>query len=142
MGDRVHENEVLQKAISLNPNFALAYVNLGRMNMKANDYPAAEAAFSKALSFNPADEITLILLSYSEFMDRSFDQAIATSRKAHALERPHAFAHRVAARAFEEEKKGANAIAELEMFLKEEPSSSRADDARHEIEVVKSALPN
>ncbi len=142
LGDRVHENEVLQKAISLKPNFGLAYVNLGRMNMKANDYPAAEAAFSKALSFNPTDEITLILLSYSEFMDRSFDQAIATSRKAHALERPHAFAHRVAARAFEEEKKGANAIAELEMFLKEEPSSLRADDARHEIEVVKSALPN
>jgi tetratricopeptide (TPR) repeat protein len=142
MGDRVHENEVLQKAISLKPNFGLAYVNLGRMNMKANDYAAAEAAFSKALSFNPADEITLILLSYSEFMDRSFDQAIATSRKAHALERPHAFAHRVAARAFEEEKKGASAIAELEMFLKEEPSSLRADDARHEIDVVKSALPN
>jgi tetratricopeptide (TPR) repeat protein len=142
LGDRVHENEVLQKAISVNPNFALAYVNLGRMDMQANDYAAAEAAFSKALSFNPTDEITLILLSYSEFMDRSFDQAIATSRKAHALDRPHAFAHRVAARAFEEQKKGANAIAELEMFLKEEPSSSRADDARHEIEVVKSALPN
>ena len=142
LGDRVHENEALQKAVSLNPSFALAYVNLGRMSMKANDYSAAEDAFNKALAFDPSDEITLILLSYSEFMDKSFDAAIVTSRKAHSLEKPHAFAHRVAARAFEQEKQGANAIAELEMFLQEEPSSPRAADARHEIEVVKAALPN
>jgi tetratricopeptide (TPR) repeat protein len=142
LGDRVHENEALQKAISLDPSFALAYVNVGRMDMKGNDYPEAEAAFNKALSFNPTDAITLILLSYSEFMDKSFDAAIATSQKAHSLDKPHAFAHRVAARAFEQEKQGAKAIAELEIFLKEEPSGPRADAARHEIEVVRAALPN
>ena len=142
LGDRDHEKEALQKAVSLNPSFALAYVNLGRMNMKLEDYAAATAAFSKALSLNPTDASTLILLSYSEFMDQNLDQAIATSRKAHALQKPHAFAHRVAARAFEQEKQGANAIAELELFLQEEPSSPRSADARQEIEAVKAALPN
>lgn len=142
LGDRVHENEALQKAISLNPNLALGYVNLGRMEMKANNYPAAEPLLAKAAELNPADVNALVLLSYSEFMDKSFDAAIESSRKAHALQQPHAFAHRVAARAFEQEKRGADAIAELEAFLEEEPSGPRAEAARQEIDVVRTALPN
>jgi len=142
LGDRVHENEALKKAISINPNFALGYVNLGRMEMKANNYSAAEPFLAKAAELNPADVNALVLLSYSEFMDKSFDAAIANSRKAHALQQSHAFAHRVAARAFEQEKRGADAIAELETFLKEEPSGPRAAAVRQEIDVVKTALPN
>jgi len=94
------------------------------------------------LSAYPGDVNALVLLSYSEFMDKSFDAAIANSRKAHSLQQAHAFAHRVAARAFEQEKRGADAIAELETFLREEPSGPRADAARQEIDVVKTALPN
>jgi tetratricopeptide (TPR) repeat protein len=142
LGDPARENEALQRAISLNPRFGLAYVNLGRMNMKENDYRAAEDAFNKALSFDANDAVTFILLAYSEFQDKNFDAAIATSGKAHALDKSHAVVHRVAARAFEEKKQGANAISELEMFLKEEPTNPRAEEARHEIDVVRAALPN
>lgn len=142
LGDRVHEDEALRKAISINPNFALGYVNLGRMEMKANNYPAAEPLLEKAAELNPGDVNALVLLSYSEFMDNSFDAAIANTRKAHALQQPHAFAHRVAARAFEQEKRGTEAIAELEAFLREEPSGPRAAAVRQEIDVVKKALPN
>jgi regulator of sirC expression with transglutaminase-like and TPR domain len=56
------------------------------------------------------------------------------------LKRPHAFVHRAAARAFEQKRQLASAIAELELFLQEEPDGSRADAARKEIEVVKSVL--
>ena len=112
------------------------------MEMKADNYRAAEAFLAKAAELNPGDVNALIRLSYSEFMDKSFDAAIANSRKAHALQQAHAFAHRVAARAFEQEKRGADAIAELETFLREEPSGPRADAARQEIDVVKTALPN
>lgn len=142
LGDRAREDEALRKALSIKPDFALAYVNVGRMDLKANDVSGADAALTKAAQSDPADAVTLILLSYSKFLEKQFDAAIATSRKAHELQQPHAFAHRVAARAFEEEKKGGNAIAELEMFLKEEPDGPRSDAARREIEVVKTALPN
>ncbi len=140
LGDGVREREALQKAISLNDHFALAYVNVGRMNIAVGDFPGAETALGKAATFDPTDPMTLILLSYSEFMDRRFDEAIATCRKAHALEKPHAFVHRVAARAFEQQKEGASAIAELELFLKEEPRGPRADAARKELETVKAVL--
>lgn len=135
------EREALEKAISLNDHCALAYINLGRMNMAAGDFPAAESTLEKAFALTPADPMMLILLSYSEYMDRRFDEAIATSRRAHLQEKPHAFVHRVAARAFEKQRDGPNAVAELELFLKEEPVGPRADAARKELEIVKAALP-
>lgn len=141
LGDSVREREALQKAISLNDHFPLAYVNLGRMNVAAGDFVAAETALDKACSLDPSDPMTLILLSYSQFMDRRFDQAIATTRKAHALERPHSFVHRVAARAFEQQRQGASAITQLELFLQEEPTGPRAEAVRKELEIVKTALP-
>jgi protein O-GlcNAc transferase len=140
LGDAVREREALQKAIILNDHFALAYCNLGRMNIAAGDFPAAETALDRASSFDASDPIALILLSWAEFNQRRFDEAIATSRKAHALEKPHAFAHRVAARAFEQQRQRAGAIAELELFLKEEPAGPRADGARKELETVKDVL--
>lgn len=141
LGDRVREREALQKAINLDAHFALAYVNLGRMNIVIEDFPSAELALGKAATFDPVDPVPLILLSYAQLMDRRFDEAIATSRKAHMLKRPHAFVHRAAARAFEQKRQLASAIAELELFLQEEPDGSRADAARKEIDVVKSVLP-
>ena len=139
-GDRVREFEALQKAISLNDHFAMAYVNLGRMHITASDFPAAERALDKASTYDPTDPMTLVLLSYAEFMDQRFDEAIATSRKAHTLEKSHAFVHRVAARAFEKKRQGADAIAELELFLKEEPTGPRAEAARQELQVVQTVL--
>lgn len=140
LGDLTREREALQRAIGLDDHFALAYVNIGRMNISARDFPDAEAALDKASAFDPNDLDTLVLLSYSEFMDRHFDEAIATSHRAHALEQSHAFVHRVAARAFEQKRQRADAIAELESFLKEEPSGPHADAARKELETVKTVL--
>jgi hypothetical protein len=81
--------------------------------------------------------MTLVLLTYAEFMDRHFDQVIATSRKAHTLQGTHAFVHQVAARAFEQKRDGGNAVAELEQFLKEEPTGPRAEIAHKELSALR-----
>jgi Tfp pilus assembly protein PilF len=132
-GDRVREREALQKAISINDHFAPAYVNIGRMNITANDFPNAEAALTKASSCDPTDAMTLVLLTYAELMDHHVDQAIATSRKAHSLQGAHAYAHQIAARAYEQKRDAADAITELEQFLKEETTGTRAESARKEL---------
>jgi len=139
--DRVREREALQQAIRINDHFALAYLNLGKMNIASGDFPEAETALNKAATFDPADPVTLVLLSYAEFMDRRFDQAVATSRAAHRMDKSHAFVHRVAARAFEQKREGTNAIEELELFLQEAPNGPGADAARKELETVKAVLP-
>ncbi|HVH81014.1 MAG TPA: tetratricopeptide repeat protein, partial [Stellaceae bacterium] len=140
-GDQVRERESLEHAIRLNDHFALAYLNMGRMNIAAGDFPAAEAVLDKASTFNPEDPMALILLSWAEFQQAHFDEAIATSRKAHLLGNDHAFAHRVAARAFEKQRNKEGAIAELELFLKEQAPGPAAEAARRELEIVKAALP-
>lgn len=141
LGDLAQEREALEKAISLNDHFALAYLNLGKMNLVAGDFKEALTEFDKASTFDPADPTTLILLAYAEFKQGHFDEAIATTRKAHAMEKSHAFAHRVAARVFEKQGQPANAIAELELFLKEAPAGSAADSVREELKTVRTTLP-
>jgi tetratricopeptide (TPR) repeat protein len=141
LGDRAREREDLQKAISINDHFAPAYVNLGRMNIGSGDFSGAESVLSKASSFDPTDAMTLVLLTFAEFKDRRPDRAIETSRKAHALKGEHAFAHMVAARAFEQKRDAVDAVTELEVFLKEEPAGPRADIARKEL-AAQQAIPH
>jgi len=141
LGDRDRERDALQKAISINDRFAPAYVNLGRMNIATGDFPNAESALTKAASYDPKDAMTLVLLAYSELMDKHFDEVIAASRKAHTLQGTHAFVHQLAARAFEQKRDAADAITELEQFLKEEPDGRRAELARQELAKVR-AIPH
>ena len=140
-GDQVRERESLEHAIRLNDHFALAYLNLGRLNIAARDFPAAEAVLDKASTFDPTDSMALILLTWAEFQQGHFDEAIATTRKAHLLGNAHAFAHRVAARAFEKQLNREGAIAELQLFLKEQAPGPAAEDARRELERVTRDLP-
>jgi Flp pilus assembly protein TadD len=133
LGDDARSQGALQKAISINDHFAPAYVNLGRMNIRAGDFPGAETMLTKAASFDPTNTMAFTLLAYSEFMAGHFDEAIENSRKAHGLRGPHAVVHQVAARALKEKGRAEDATAELELFLKEEPSGHRAEDVRQEL---------
>lgn len=141
LGDNAREREALQTAISANDRNAPAYVNLGRMNIKAGNFSEAEAALSKASALDPTDGMTMVLLTYVEFMDRHIDEAIASSRKAHSLQQgPHALVHQVAARAFELKHDDANAIAQLKLLLEEEQTGPRAEGARKELANLQSGL--
>ncbi|SRR5579872_735699 len=139
LGDRSHEREVLQRAVDLNDHFAAAYVNLARMDIADHDFPSAETRLNKAVSIEPLDTMSLVLLSNVQLMNLKYDEAIATARKVHSMSQaPHAVSHYVAARAFEAEKKPAEALSELQTFLNEEQSGPRADAARKELAALKS----
>jgi Flp pilus assembly protein TadD len=139
LGDRDREREALQKAISLDDHFAPAYLNLGRLDIATNDFRDAEMVLGKAASHGLANSIALVLLAYCEFMDQHFDDAIATSRRAHSMPGSHSSVHLIAAQAFRQKRDRANVIAELEMFLKEEPIGQRADAARKDLVVLEAA---
>jgi len=136
LGDHVQERANLQKAISLDDHMAAAYLNLGKMNVVSGDYASAEKALSQAAQFDPNEAMTWVLLAYCDYMQGRFDETIAHSQKAHQLPGGHAFAHLVAAHAFLKKRQGESAISELELFLKEEPTGPRADNARKELETV------
>lgn len=138
LGEQIEEREALEKAISINDHLPGAYVNLARMNIAANDFAQAEVLLDKASTLDPTDAMTLVLLAYAEFMDQQLDEAIATCRRVHSMPQAHAFAHRVAARAFEEKDQTAAALAELQLFLTEEQVGPRAEAARKELAGLRS----
>lgn len=136
LGEAACEREALQKAIELNDHFALAYLNWARMSLANSDFRDAEAALAKVFNLNPSEPTAMVLLAYSQFVQGHFEEAIATSGRAHALGEPHAFAHRIAARALEQERQWDRAVAELKMFLKEAPNGPQSDSVRRELEMV------
>ena len=136
LGDALHEREALEKAILLNPSFSLAYLNLGRMDVASSDFRAAENELQKAATLDPREPVTLILLSYVQLMEGHLDAAISTSRDAHRLKKPHAFAHRIAARALEHQRQFECAITELRVSLQEEPNGPQSESARKELAMV------
>ena len=136
LGDLVQEREALEQAIRLNDHFALAHLNLGRMHIASADFVGAEAELEKAASLNPPEPVTLILLAYTELMEGHLDDVVFTTRKAHALRAPHAFAHRLAARALERRNQLDRAIAELQLSLSEESAGPRAEAARNELKIL------
>jgi tetratricopeptide (TPR) repeat protein len=134
MGDRASERTALQKAVSLNDHFAPAWVNLARMSIAEHDFATAETLLDKASALAPTDSQTLLILANVELMNLHYQQAIASSRKAHALgQDSHSLVHFIAARAYEHQSQVPDAVAELRTFLKEEPSGVRADAARKEL---------
>jgi len=136
LGDTQQEREALEKAVACNDHFKLAYLNLARMDLVSSDLEGADEALVKVSVLDPSDPVPVLLLAYSELMQGRLPQSIAAASKAHGLNQPHAFAHRVAARAFEQQRQFDRAIAELKTFLKEEPASSSAADVRRELEIV------
>ena len=136
LGEAACERGALEKAIELNDHFKLAYLNWARMSLANSDFKDAEAALTKVFNMDPSDATATVLLAYSQFAQGHWQEAIATSGKAHALEMPHAYVHRVAARAFEQQRQWDGAVAELKMFLKEDPTGPRSAAVRRELEMV------
>ena len=139
LGDRDREREALQKAVSIDDHFAPAYLNLARLDIATKNFSDAETALTKAASYDPTNSMALILLAYCEFVNQHFDDAIATSRRVHALQKSHASAHLIAAQAFRQKRDRAGVVAELELFLKEEPTGQRADAARKDLTILEAA---
>jgi len=140
LGDRARNIEALQKAISLNDHFAAAYLNLARVAIVDRDFAQAEGLLNKATAIDPADPQILGPLSNMQLLNHHYDEALATCRRAHSASRGgHAVVHYVAARALEQENRPAEALAELQVFLSEEQSGPRADQARKEIITLQQA---
>jgi tetratricopeptide (TPR) repeat protein len=138
MGDLGKERAALERAVELDHHLAAAYLNLGRMDIADSDFSAAEDKLNKAAADNPSDPMALVLLSYCQFKDQHVEEAIETARRAHSLAGEHSSVHLVAAKAFEQKRDARGATRELELFLNEEPTGERAEQAKKDLDVLRS----
>ena len=94
----------------------------------------------KAISSEPDNSETLMLLADAQYMNRHFDAAIVSARQAHNSREHPSFVHYIAARSYQQENKQAEALAEFQTFLKEEPKGPRADHVRGDVAKIQGTL--
>jgi hypothetical protein len=89
---------------------------------------------NRARAIDPTDSQTLVSLTRAEYLNRHYEQSIATCRKAHSTaQTQHAMAHYIAAQAYEAEHSPPEALAELQLFLAEEKAGVHAEQVRKEM---------
>ena len=134
MNDAAHEQEALEKAISLDEHFAPACENLAKLYLRQKNFSQAETLLGKALSVDPNNGESLTLMADTQYMEHHYDAAIATAQKVHALPNEHpSVIHYIAGKAYEQQNRKDQALAQFQLFLKEEPAGPRADHVRSDI---------
>ncbi len=128
------EEEALSKAVELDGHFAPALVNYGKLSLRQKDPVKAEALLQKASVADPGNPETLMLLAYAEYINRHFDAAISSALQSHSSGADHpSFTHYIAARCYQQQNQMEQAIAQFQVFLKEEPKGPRADHVRDDV---------
>ena len=134
MGDLAQAQSAFKEAIALDDHLAAAYVNLARLDLTEKNFADAESLLKKESSLSAPNGDELNLLAYAEMMNQHLDQAIETSRHAHADQlQHHAFLHLIAAHVYEQESRITDSVAELQAYLREEPATARAEEVRKAI---------
>lgn len=139
--DLTNEEQALKKAMALDEHFAPALLNYGKLCLRQKNFPQAETLLQKEVSLDPDNPESLLLLADAEYMNRHFEAAITAADRAHSASNDHpSFVHYIAARAYQQENRQQEALAEFQLFLKEEPKGPRADHVRGDIAKIQAAL--
>jgi tetratricopeptide (TPR) repeat protein len=90
---RAEAAEAYRKAITLKPDYAKAYTNLGRALREQKHLPEAEAAYRKAVELQPDFAQAYYNLGSALGVQKKLPEAVEAYRKAIALQPDHAEAH-------------------------------------------------
>jgi tetratricopeptide (TPR) repeat protein len=116
-----------QKAIALDPKFALAYINYGNALASSGKLEEAKAAFNKAAELSPRDPLAFYSLGMVAEQEKKFDDAVSFYKKSVELDPKFENGYFNLAALYANWKKYDEAVAMLRKVLEINP---RADDAR------------
>jgi len=143
MGDSAQARSAFLQAITLDDHLGAAYLNLARVEVAEKNFAGAESLLSKASSLDAPNANELNLLAYAELMNQHLDQALDTTRRGHSAQLSHhAFLHLIAAHVYEQKKKIPDSVAELQMYLKEEPAAAQAEQVKKAIATLQAQVTN
>ena len=139
-GDREAGREAFEKAVALNDHFARAYVNLAKIAFDDRQYSKACDLVRKSLSSEPLNPGALFVAAEASFFTRSFRDTVTYTRTLHTL--PHekfALAHFLSGKSLEAQNLPAAALAEYELFVKEDPNDSNVPKALEAMRALRSS---
>jgi VWFA-related protein len=125
------------QAIQLDDHLSSSYLNLGRAQMALGEIPAAQASMEKASAIAPLDTNLLLALTYTQYMNHDYPDAIKTAQRTHNQSHPGtANVHYFAAASWQALNNLPEARNELQTFLTEDPDSAFAGTARRIVEEI------
>ena len=130
-GDPQAGKRAFEKAVQINEHFARAYVNLAKIALDAKDFAKAHEFAQGALRSEPLSPGALFVGAESAYFSGSGSEAVAYTRTLHSLPHEHlGLVHFMSAKVLQEQNLPGQAMAEYELFLKEEPGDSNVPAAR------------
>ena len=135
--DVPHARTEYETAAKLDDRFAATYVNLGRLELSQNNFPAARSYLQKASKLRPADAGILTALAYAQNGDHKYQDVLDTVAQVHTLKHDGmGNAHYVAAAAAISLTNYPVAQSEFALFLQEDPDNPMAANARYNLDVL------
>jgi Ca-activated chloride channel homolog len=138
MGKNEQARDEFAKAATLDDHLPVSHLNLGCAEFALKNYSAAETAIRRAAAIVPIDQQVLTALAYAELMNKNYAGTVETARRVHSrVHKGAAMVHFYAAAAWNSQQNSTQAQQELVTFLKEDPKSPAADDAKGLLEQLK-----
>jgi Ca-activated chloride channel homolog len=138
LGQNNQARDQYAKAVLLDDHLPGSYLNLGCAQLALKDYHSAQESTQKASSMAPLDLQLATALTYTQFMNQDYYALLNTVKQVHS--RKHqgaAMVHYFAAAAWDSQNNPREAESELQMLLKEDPSSPAAEPARQMLAQLK-----
>lgn len=130
-GQRDAGRKDFEQAVKLNDAFGEAQRELAKILLAEKDYAAAEPALLAALRSDPGDLWTLSFTALTELELGKYSEALACASRVHSQKHAaYASVHLIAARSLEALQRPADARAEYQQYLSEDPNGSNAARAR------------
>lgn len=118
--------KALKKALELNPRFASAWHNLGKLHVARGDWPKAIDAFEKALAIRPGEQRDLLALASTLADSKNLERADSVVREAIALAPQSAAPLVVRAKIAAQRARFDEAIADVRRALELDPDDGEA----------------
>lgn len=129
--DTAGAREAWLKAIAVDDKLVSAYVNLARLDLEENKLTTAGDGIAKALQVDPTNVEALALLANQQLRSGQYEKAVATADKVHSMPHEHlAEVHLIAGDALQHENKTTEAIAQYDLYLREDPKGPKVAQAR------------
>jgi len=126
-GKRVEGKEAFLRAVSINPRYAGACINLAKIGIDDKDFPRALDFARQALTSEPANPTALFVATEAAFFTKNLAETVRYARTLHDL--PHesyGLVHFLAGKSLQMQQMNAEAAIEYRRFLEEDPSDPNA----------------
>jgi tetratricopeptide (TPR) repeat protein len=137
LGKSDRQRDALEKALQVNEKFVPALVSLAHLEVADHKPELARPLLDTAITADPTNVEALALRVRVAFLEGQDEQAIADAKKVHDL--PHsgyATVHYTAAGACQRINRIPEMLAQLQLFLQEDPNNQLADYVRKTIAEV------